>query len=160
MKSELFDTASIISFSMSHEIEEYIKELEAKASEGDMESMDLHTLSLHHGQFMEIDLQRSFELFSKTAAMGSAVGSYSIGVMYEHGMHVTKDIDKAISYFMIAAEKGHQAAFNNLAWLHFDGPESFRDTAKGNFMMKMAATLETVLELITMQIFFNMESME
>lgn len=116
-----------ISFSMSKEIKEYLRELEAKASSGDIESMDLLGMTLFHGQFVEQDRPRSFELFVKTAARGSAVGNFNLGVMYEQEFNVPKDINLAISHFKIACDKGYPTAFNNLAFLYLNGPESFRN---------------------------------
>jgi TPR repeat protein len=52
----------------------------------------------------------SFKWFTKAAAQGIISADCNLGIAYEHGCGVTKDIPKALEMYTKAAEKGDDLA--------------------------------------------------
>jgi TPR repeat protein len=52
------------------------------------------------------DNATAFKYFKQAAEHNNPVGQAGLGLMYLHGRHVDKDVDKAFQYFSSAAEKG------------------------------------------------------
>lgn len=77
---------------------------------------------------LEQDKQKGFGLFIRAYDEGSAdtisgFMAYRLGVCYELGDGVGKDIDKALHYFKVAAELGHLGSFSRLGSFYFDKGE-------------------------------------
>ena len=53
---------------------------------------------------------RAVEWYRKAAAQGNTAGEYGLGQMYAKGEGVNKDFKQALSYNLLAAEKGYLAA--------------------------------------------------
>jgi TPR repeat protein len=57
----------------------------------------------------------AFEYWTKAAELGDIGARYNLGVMYEKGISVEKDIEKAVYHYEKAAIGGHPWARHNLA---------------------------------------------
>ena len=68
-----------------------------------------------NGTGVEQNLERAFELFSKSAEQGNLRGKYNVGLCYDKGDGVHKDRVKAAEYFQDAAVRGHVGAMLKLA---------------------------------------------
>jgi TPR repeat protein len=63
----------------------------------------------------EGDYDGAFEYFTKAAELGNANAHYKLGLMYEDGEGVEKDVEKAVYHLEKAAIGGHPYARYNLA---------------------------------------------
>ncbi|GBC22538.2 kinase-like domain-containing protein [Rhizophagus irregularis DAOM 181602=DAOM 197198] len=68
---------------------------------------------------IEIDMQKAFELYQKSADLENMVAQYNLGVMYENGKEITKDLNKAIYWYKKSAQQGYQKAHYRLNLLQY-----------------------------------------
>jgi TPR repeat protein len=68
--------------------------------------------------------EEAFNWYTKSAAQGHVNAERNLGVLYEHGRGVTKDISTAIEWYTKAAEKGHVNAVKHLRKLIGLGEEA------------------------------------
>lgn len=71
-----------------------------------------------------IDLEKSFHWFTKAAQNGSAHAQYMIGIFYETGVVVEKDMDMAYHWYLESSNSGDEAAMGSLC-------EFYRNKALG-----------------------------
>ena len=62
------------------------------------------------------DGAKALPLYESSAGKGNMYGQFWLGTLYEYGEGVTRDIDKAIEYFRLAATQGHYDARNRLIY--------------------------------------------
>ncbi|PKK69313.1 hypothetical protein RhiirC2_781142, partial [Rhizophagus irregularis] len=55
-----------------------------------------------------------FELYHKAANSGYSLAQYNLGLMYEYGKGIEKDINQAIYWYEKSAKQGYQLAQNRL----------------------------------------------
>lgn len=76
-------------------------------------------LILEDGQVKEDTFGSSASWYEKACKLGSPAGCHNTGVSYEYGKNgVNKDITKAYSYYLLAAECGYMQSQYNLASLY------------------------------------------
>jgi len=63
------------------------------------------------------DYLQAAKWFERAEQAGLVPASFQLGVMFERGLGVARDTDKAIGYYRKAAERGNAAAMHNLASL-------------------------------------------
>ena len=71
--------------------------------------------------------------FQKAAKSGNAKAQYNLGLLYEKGDGVSKNLRKAVKWYHRAAEQDHQKAQANLGWMYVNGmgvKEDFDEAAK------------------------------
>lgn len=73
------------------------------------------------------------------AKAGNPEAAYWMGRMYEDGLGVKKDVNKAIDYYTQSAEKGWQNAKLRLGEIYFHGTEVLQDFAKAHKWLERAA---------------------
>ena len=71
----------------------------------------------YFGRGAELDLNRAFALFSQSAEQGNAESARYLGIMYLRGKGVTKNSQKALEWFTIAADRGDELAKKNMRTL-------------------------------------------
>ena len=71
----------------------------------------------YFGRGVELDLNRAFALFSQSAEQGNAESARYLGIMYLRGKGVSKDSQKALEWFTIAADGGDELAKKNMRTL-------------------------------------------
>lgn len=65
-----------------------------------------------NGYGLRIDDSLALEWWQKASQQGHTDASFSIGMLYSLGEgEVTKDLDKALDYYLLAMEDGHEDAF-------------------------------------------------
>src|SRR5277367_1878958 len=76
------------------------------------------------------ELQSAIKLLRASAAQGNASAEYRLGYLYEHGLDVSRDYEKARENYLAAAQQGHSSAENNLASLYQRGQGVPKNLAK------------------------------
>ena len=64
--------------------------------------------------------------FEKRANQGDPVGQFGLGFMYEDGLGITKDIERAEELYKKSANHGYAPAQNNLAMMYYRRAEESR----------------------------------
>lgn len=67
-------------------------------------------VALEHGEGIEKDTKRAFELYCLAAREGNAEAQFSLGWMYANARGVERDDAMAALFFDMAAERGHEHA--------------------------------------------------
>lgn len=67
-------------------------------------------LALEHGEGVEKDAKRAFELYCRAAREGNAEAQFSLGWMYANARGVERDDAMAGLFFELAAAQGHEHA--------------------------------------------------
>jgi TPR repeat protein len=75
-----------------------------KASVNSIPEADLNIAFLHHyGLGTSVNLDKSFEYFTKAAKHNFPQAQYHLGLLYKNGQSVAKDLDQANYWFEKAA---------------------------------------------------------
>jgi TPR repeat protein len=65
------------------------------------------------------DYQTAYREFLPLAENGMAAAQYKLGLMYENGRGVPKDLDEAEKWYGLAADQGYSSAQYNLGFVHY-----------------------------------------
>lgn len=99
-----------------------IKDIEAKAIEGDPESQHDMAVIYSSGQNgVQVNYNKAIKWFDEAAHQGVANAQYNLGVLFHHGLGINKDLARAILLYRVAAAAGHPEAQYNLAIAYIDG---------------------------------------
>jgi TPR repeat protein len=91
----------------------------AGAEQGDASAALKLGILLEGGRVKSDDFGSSASWYEWACKLGSNPGCHNIGVSYEYGENgINKDITKAYTYYMIAAEHGYMQSQYNLASLY------------------------------------------
>ncbi|MYM83644.1 sel1 repeat family protein [Duganella sp. FT50W] len=88
------------------------------------------------------DLPRAFQLFSGAAQKGDPHAAYYLGMMYQNGMGVARDMKAAAHWLQFAASRQTPAAMYALAKLYLAGDGVKRDDIVARRWIEKAADLE------------------
>ena len=77
--------------------------------------------ALGEKSFYKRDYSKAVRLYQESAEHGSADAQYSIGVMYQHGLGVSRDYAEAEKWFRKAEAQGNTAARNALKAMQREG---------------------------------------
>ncbi|BDV43974.1 hypothetical protein GURASL_28970 [Geotalea uraniireducens] len=115
----------------------------AGAEQGDASAALKLGLLLEDGRVREETFGSPASWYEKACKLGSDPGCHNAGVSYEYGKNsVSKDITKAYSYYMIAAERGYMQSQYNVASLysnHYVQPQNDVDGLKWMLLAQGAA---------------------
>jgi hypothetical protein len=75
----------------------------------------------------------------RLAEEGHALAQGSLGVMYNEGLSVAQNYDKAVAWFGKAAEQGHAEAQNNLGLMYEKGHGVTQDFVQAQMWFNLAA---------------------
>ncbi len=70
---------------------------------------------------VEVDFEKAFELFKRSARQGNAYAQYNLGYCYEKGIGVVKDCDKAAQWYTKSAAQGNACGQNSLGYYCLKG---------------------------------------
>ncbi len=117
-----------------------VKEVEGKAFEGVAEAQhDLAAIyTAGHGG-VKIDYPRAIAWFREAAVNGVANARYNLGVLYQQGMGVEKNIAQAISWYKTAAKLDHPEAQYNLGIAYIEGTGTPYNPGKAAMYFEQAA---------------------
>tara|TARA_Y100001936_G_scaffold55005_1_gene53853 strand:- start:2206 stop:3153 length:948 start_codon:yes stop_codon:yes gene_type:complete len=85
------------------------------------------------------DYKTSLKLMLPLAKKGFSKAQYNLGVMYDKGKGVDKNIKKAKKWFQFAAEQGHDKAQYNLGLIYGKGKGIEKDYSKAFKWLSLAA---------------------
>ena len=87
------------------------------------------------------DYATALEIWTDTAKQGDAVAQYNVGVLYDEGAGVGRDVAAALDWWTKAADQGHLMAQHNLAMLLIEegGTQNLRKAA---YWLKRASAEE------------------
>lgn len=92
---------------------------------------------------------KAFEYFDKAANMGNADALNFLGIIFNHGLSKSKDIEQAIKYYTQAIEKGDKRyAPLNLGYI-FYSESAYKDYAKAYSYLKIAEENENTSAMNT-----------
>ncbi|MFC5474682.1 tetratricopeptide repeat protein [Paraherbaspirillum soli] len=66
------------------------------------------------------NVEKAFELFNLAASEGDTYALNSIGYFFDHGIGMSKDREKALSWYRKAAKSGDSCAYSNIGLVHRD----------------------------------------
>lgn len=84
-------------------------------------------------------LTEGLQWLDKAAQLGHADAAFELGSLYEAGLGVPKDYDRAKTYYDLAVAKGHRNAHFNLALLLNNGQVPFSDLQQSRELMQVIA---------------------
>jgi TPR repeat protein len=99
-------------------------------------------LCLRGSERTPADLPRAFKLFSGAAQKGDPQAAYYLGMMYQNGMAVARDMKAAAHWLQFAANRQTPAAMYALAKLYLAGDGVKRDDIAARRWIEKAADLE------------------
>ena len=83
--------------------------------------------------------QRAIDLWQPLAEAGDPRSQEFMGILYEEGLGVPKDIEKALAWYERAANSGDMAAQYNLGRIYLEGKLVDRDIDRGRDFLRRAA---------------------
>lgn len=73
---------------------------------------------LYYGDFGPVDAGRAFGYYTLAAEAGSASAMNRLGLMYDNGDWLERDLTQAFTWFLRAAEAGHPDAMGNVGSMY------------------------------------------
>ena len=123
---------------------ERFKRLEKRIESNDAEAFYLMALFYNNGSYgLSRDSEKAIELWNKAAELGSVSAHYSMGIMYNIGDGVEKDVCKSIHHW-IAAIGGHERARHNLGCIQYN--IGVMERAMKHFLIAARAGLDEALK--------------
>jgi hypothetical protein len=80
--------------------------------------MRLPTITWEHGNGVNKDKKKAFELYMKAAELGSSMAASNVGKCYENGTGVKRNKQEALKWYRKAAEQGNEFAKNKVKELN------------------------------------------
>jgi len=99
-------------------------------------------LCLRGAEGVPVNLPKAFKLFSGAAGKGDPLAAYYLGMMYQNGMAVARNMKAAARWMQFAAEHENPAAMFALAKLYLAGEGVKRDEQAARRWIEKAADLE------------------
>ncbi|MFJ2976726.1 tetratricopeptide repeat protein [Kluyvera sp. NPDC087067] len=113
--------------------------LQMAAEQGDMRAQNDLGLIYEVGNEIEVDYNKSFYWYKKSAEQEFAPALYNLGRYYENGIGVNKDPRVAREYYSRSARQGFALAQVNLGKLLLDGKGGDIDYNQAHELFKKAA---------------------
>ena len=103
-------------------VSNYIHDLKAKATAGDVQSSYLLGKAYRQGQGVEKSIPEAFRWFGRAAEKGLPRAQYELAKLYEEGVGIKKNMPRAVEWYRLAAKLGRlpEAQFA-LGMLYFNG---------------------------------------
>ena len=112
---------------------ESIKELRARAEQGDADAQSNLGLKYYNGRDVPRDYAEALHWFRRAAEQGNASGQNSLGWMYMNGKGVPQDHTEAVRWYRKAAKQGNASAQNNLGMMYRNGrgvPQDYAEAVR------------------------------
>ena len=89
--------------------------------------------------YLKGDYQAAFEEWLPLAELGDIEAQYNLGVMYDEGTSVARDLGKAADWYRLAAEQGFVDAQANLGLMYYQGQGVSCDREQAAHWLQLAA---------------------
>lgn len=89
--------------------------------------------------FMQKNYSQAKYWFEKATLKGNGPGMHGLAYLYEYGLGVTADINKAIELYENAGNAGHVDAMFNLGLMYLNGKKVTGNPSKSRYWFKKAA---------------------
>ncbi len=110
-----------------------LKQLMAKAEQGDLGAQNDLGFRYERGQGVEKNLEKAVMWYRKAADAGYALAQNNLGIMYRNGAGVEKSDEEALKWFRKSAEQGHAGGQFNVGWMYGNGrgvPLNYEEAVK------------------------------
>lgn len=95
-----------------------------------------------HGEYVEKDEQRAFQLFLVAAKMGVHEAMFTLGVLCEKGLGIVESPEQALFWYKRAAQQQDLLALYHLGSIYYEGLlQQQRNISKALFWYEQAAQL-------------------
>ncbi len=131
-----------------------VKELEAKANQGDVDAMVDLARMLFWGAFTKENKAKARRLWQKASEKGNVDAAFNLGCMYYHGDGVEQNKVEARNWFEEAAKKGDASALCNLGIIYVNGEGVEVDKAKARKLWEKAVNLGDDSSALNLGLFF------
>ncbi|MFQ5533569.1 MAG: SPOR domain-containing protein [Sphingomonadales bacterium] len=84
------------------------------------------------------DYETAARIWAELADQGNAIAQFNLGGMYQKGLGVAQDSDRAFNLFRAAAERGHGSSQYNLGVMYANGTGVGRDYVQGYLWVSLA----------------------
>jgi len=89
--------------------------------------------------YLKADYKAAYDEWLPLAELGDAEAQYNLGVMYDQGAFVDRDLARAASWYRKAAEQGFMDAQTNLGMMYYRGEGVTRDRTEAARWFQLAA---------------------
>ena len=89
--------------------------------------------------YLKGDYRAAYDEWLPLAELGDAEAQYNLGVMYDQGASVDRDLGKAASWYRKAAEQGFLDAQTNLGMMYYRGDGVATDHTEASRWLQRAA---------------------
>ena len=89
--------------------------------------------------YLKGDYQAAYDEWLPLAELGDAEAQYNLGVMYDQGASVERDLARAANWYRKAAEQGFMDAQTNLGMMYYRGEGVSRDDTEAARWLQQAA---------------------
>jgi uncharacterized protein len=90
--------------------------------------------------YLKGDYNAAYEEWLPLAELGDVEAQYNLGVMYDEGAGVERDLAAAAAWYRKAAEQGFVDAQTNLGIMYYHGQGVARDPAEAAYWFREAAS--------------------
>ena len=90
--------------------------------------------------YLKGDYNAAYEEWLPLAELGDVEAQYNLGVMYDEGAGVERDLAAAATWYRKAAEQGFVDAQTNLGIMYYHGQGVARDPAEAAYWFREAAS--------------------
>jgi len=90
--------------------------------------------------YLKGDYRAAYEEWLPLAELGDAEAQYNLGVMYDEGAGIERDLARAAEWYRKAAEQGFVDAQINLGMMYYHGQGFSRDDAEAAKWFERAAS--------------------
>jgi hypothetical protein len=90
--------------------------------------------------YLKGDYNAAYEEWLPLAELGDVEAQYNLGVMYDEGAGVERDLAAAAAWYHKAAEQGFVDAQTNLGIMYYHGQGVARDPAEAAYWFREAAS--------------------
>ncbi len=113
-----------------------------------VQSMLLLAQMFKKGEILQINLENSFMWFKRAADFDNPLAYYNLGLMYQDGLGVEKDLLKAEELFLKAVDGKIIEAYLALVQLYFDNDENAKALNLAEALIKEDPTNQKAIELL------------
>ena len=127
--------------------EEFVSRVKERMKLYDAGAFYMLGQAYHYGDYdMSKDMKKALELWKQAAQFGLVMAHFRVGVAYEEGQGIEKDMTKAVYHYKLAAIGGHETARDYLGVI--EAKHGNMDRAMKHWMISARAGCELCLQKV------------